>query len=225
MRPALRGPVFFFGHGKAHTICGAARSAETVTGSHAHAPMELRSAVFLDRDDTLIENRSVTAGSRCPGDLVDPRIVRLLPGVAEGLARLKACGYLLVVVSNQGCVARGNAAMSDVEAVNARMRELLRQGGAGLMGTDVDAEYICPYHPGGTVAPWNREHPDRKPSPGMILRAASDLGIDLGRSWMIGDGERDMAAAHAAGIAPGRCLLIDARRTFREAVEIILKGV
>ena len=163
-----------------------------------------RAAVFLDRDDTLIANREVTAGSAHPGDLCDPALVRLLPGVAEGLSRLHAAGFALVVVSNQGCVARGVASVEQVEACNARMRELVR----AEAGVELDGVYYCPYHPKGTVAPFNVEHPWRKPGGGMIVAAARDLGLDLSRSWLIGDAERDAEAAIAAGIDRGRVALV-----------------
>lgn len=161
-------------------------------------------AVFLDRDDTLIANREVTAGTDHPGDLFDPALVRLLPGVAAACASLRRLGYLLVVVSNQGAVARGRCVTAQVEACNARMEQLLLQ----QAGVRFDAIYYCPYHPAGHVPPFNVEHHWRKPSPGMLLHAAAELQIDLTRSWMIGDAPRDIESALAAGIPPGRALLI-----------------
>ena len=164
----------------------------------------LRPAVFLDRDDTLIANREVTAASPHPGDLFDPRLVRLLPGVAAGLRRLRDSGFALVVVSNQGCIARGVCTVEQVEACNRRMRELVRVEA----GVELDGVYYCPYHPKGTVAPFNVEHPWRKPAPGMVLAAAADLGLDLARSWMIGDSERDAEAAIGGGIDAVRTVLV-----------------
>ncbi len=164
-----------------------------------------RAAVFLDRDDTLLANREVTAASAWPGDLVDPALVRLLAGAAGACRRLRDAGFALVVVSNQGAVARGRCTMTDVEAVNGRMRALLR-----AEGVELDGVYCCPYHPEGTVPPYNVEHPWRKPSPGMLLSAAGELGLDLGRSWMVGDAQRDSEAAVRAGIAPQRALLVGA---------------
>ena len=147
----------------------------------------MRPAVFLDRDDTLIECRSVTP----TGDLGDPALVALKPGVARGVAALKQAGYALVVVSNQGGVARGAYRLDDAHRVNARVDELL--------GGVVDAFRICPYHPAGAVPEFTREHPWRKPAPGMILDAAEALSVDLARSWMVGDAERDCRAGRAAG--------------------------
>ncbi len=179
----------------------------------------MRPAVFLDRDDTLIENRSITARTNHPGDLFDPALVRLMPGVADGCTRLRAAGFALVVVSNQGCVARGVCTVEQVEATNARLVELMRRAGARL-----DAVYFCPHHPKGTVAPFNTEHPWRKPAPGMLLAAAEALGLDLSRSWLIGDAERDVEAAVAAGIARERALLVGAERSFGEAAAQVLRG-
>jgi D-glycero-D-manno-heptose 1,7-bisphosphate phosphatase len=180
----------------------------------------MRRAVFLDRDDTLIANRSVTEGTAHPGDLVDPALVRLLPGVAEGCRRLREAGFALVVVSNQGCVARGVCTTREVEAVNARMAELLRAQGAAL-----DGVYYCPYHPKGTIAPFNIEHDCRKPAPGMLVVAGAELGLDLRASWMIGDATRDMIAATRAGIPPARALLLGVTcPTFAAAVERVLRG-
>ncbi len=164
----------------------------------------LRPAVFLDRDDTLIDNRGVTADTPFPGDLIEPGLVRLLPGVAEGLHGLGSDGFVLVVVSNQGAVARGRCGLARVEACHRRLRECVQ----AASGARIEAFYACPYHPTGTREPWVREHPWRKPSAGMLLAASADLGLDLGRSWLIGDAERDADAAVAAGIARDRALIV-----------------
>lgn len=166
----------------------------------------MRPAVFLDRDDTLIECNGLPAPPppARPGDLVDPAQVRLLPGVAPALSRLANAGFALVVVSNQGVVARGGADVRRVEAVNDALRERLRDEG----GPAIDAVYFCPFHPQGTVPEFTREHPWRKPSGGMLLAAAEDLGLDLAASWLIGDAQRDVDAGIHAGLGRERCLLI-----------------
>lgn len=218
--------------------------------------MALRSAVFLDRDDTLIANATVTAHLAHPGDLFDVSLVELLPTVAANLIRLKRAGFVLVVVTNQGAVARGYCTGIDVVACNERMRELLRgeraetgsrvgvaakteksrgngDGGSGnatMLDADVDAVYFCPYHPKGFVAPWNIEHVWRKPGGGMFLAAKEDLGLDLSRSWMIGDMDRDLESAVSAGIAKERALQVkkypdSPGMSFAEATEIVLRGV
>ena len=164
----------------------------------------MRAAVFLDRDDTLIVNRAITARTAHPGSLYDPELVRLMPGAATACRALKGAGYALVVVTNQGAVARGQCTIAQVEQTNTRMCEIVR----AETGVDLDAVYYCPYHPKGTVAPWNTEHPERKPAPGMLLRAMRELEIDAARSWMIGDAERDIQAAIAAGIAVERTIVV-----------------
>lgn len=165
----------------------------------------MRKAVFLDRDDTLIANERVTAGTSAPGDLFDPRLVELLPGVGEGLARLAAAGYALVVVTNQGGVAQGLGTMEQVEAVNDRMREVL-----GAVGVRLAGVYYSPARPDkATVARFAVDSWGwRKPRGGMVKAAAAELGIDLAGSWMIGDAPRDVEAACAAGMARGRCVLV-----------------
>lgn len=165
----------------------------------------MRSAVFLDRDDTLIATSAVTASDAVPGDLYDPARVALLPGALDAARRLVDAGFVLVVYSSQGGIARGSGTVRDCEAVNAALRRLLTdQAGKAMLGPC----YFCPFHPGGTVAPFAREHAWRKPAGGMITAASQELGIDLGRSWAVGDKPRDTEAAVAAGIDPARVLLL-----------------
>jgi D-glycero-D-manno-heptose 1,7-bisphosphate phosphatase len=147
----------------------------------------MRPAVFLDRDNTLIRN---------DGDLGDPEGVVLMQGAASAIASLRGLGYQIVVVTNQGGVARGRYTEEDVHAVHDRIAERMIQQ---ANGATIDAFYYCPYHPEGTVEKYKREHPSRKPSPGMLLQAAADLKLDLSTSWMIGDALRDIAAGRAAG--------------------------
>lgn len=170
-----------------------------------------RPAVFLDRDDTLIANRDLGPVLEHFGDLYDPALVRLLPGVARGLARLHAAGFGLVCVTNQGAVARGRCTIEQVVATNLRLRELVR----AEAGVELNAVYFCPFHPKGVTAPWNTEHSWRKPAPGMLLQAAADLGLDLIRSWMIGDSERDIEAALAAGLPLSQTILVGGDPTSR----------
>jgi D-glycero-D-manno-heptose 1,7-bisphosphate phosphatase len=141
----------------------------------------LRPAVFLDRDGTLIEE---------VGHLGDPDGVLLLPGAAQALRRLAGAGFALVVASNQGGVARGLFTEEDIRSVNRRAAELLASAGA----PPIAGWYWCPHHPEFT-GPCDC----RKPAPGMLKRAARDLDLDLGRSWMVGDHPVDAGAARAAG--------------------------
>lgn len=163
----------------------------------------MRPAVFLDRDDTLVDTRGATADSAAPGDLFEPELVRILPGVPEALARLHQAGFLLPVISNQGAVARGRCGTADVEAVNDRIRCLL-----AAAGVPIGPFYYCPFHPAGIVPAFAFEHPWRKPAPGMIQAAVLELGIHLEGSWAIGDAPRDLAAAVGAGLRPDRAILI-----------------
>jgi D-glycero-D-manno-heptose 1,7-bisphosphate phosphatase len=147
----------------------------------------MQPAVFLDRDNTIIHN---------DGDLGDPALVRLIQGAASAIASLQGLGYKIVVVTNQGGVARGKFTEKDVQATNERVNELVRQTSGG----SIDRFYYCPYHPQGTVEQYKREHAWRKPQPGMLTQAAADLQIDLAQSWMVGDQMRDIEAGMAAGV-------------------------
>lgn len=149
-------------------------------------------AVFLDRDNTLIED---------PGYINHPDQVKLLDGVAEALIELKALGYKLVVVSNQSAVARGIVTEKVLAEIHDRLNQLLAEKGAYL-----DRIYYCPYHPDGVVPKYRKESDWRKPNPGMLLRAADELDIDLNQSWMIGNSNRDIEAGLRAGC---KTILID----------------
>ncbi len=136
-------------------------------------------AIFLDRDGTLMEEVEYCS---------DPAKVRLFPGVAEALRQWKAAGYRLVLITNQSGIGRGYFTL---EAYHAVHRELLRQlDEAGA--PPFDGAYFCPDAP---PTPSLR----RKPEPGMILEAAADLGIELSRSWMIGDKASDVECGRRAG--------------------------
>ncbi len=145
-------------------------------------------AVFLDRDNTLIRNDA---------DLGDPEQVKLIQGAATAVASMRGLGYKIVVVTNQGGVARGKYGEADVEAVHGRISELLKQH---ANGATVDRYYYCPYHPEGTVPRYRREHSWRKPAPGMLRQGAADLNLDLSLCWMVGDAARDVEAGKAAGV-------------------------
>lgn len=150
----------------------------------------MKPAVFFDRDGTLIED---------PGFLSRVEQVRLLPGAAAAVRAVNDAGRLAVVVTNQSGIARGLLTEADYAATAARLGELLAAGGARL-----DAQYHCPHLPGLT-GPCEC----RKPGTLLYRRAAADLGIDLRRSWWIGDAPRDVEPALVLGGA-GAVLLGDA---------------
>ncbi|HEY7120079.1 MAG TPA: HAD family hydrolase [Tepidisphaeraceae bacterium] len=146
-----------------------------------------RPAVFFDRDNTLIVS---------DGYLGDPAKVALVNGAAEAIAQARRLGYAVVVFSNQSGVARGMFSEEDVQAVNARMSELLLAENAGAV---IDRHEFCPFHPAGTIDVYARESDRRKPKPGMIYSATEKLALDLARSWVIGDAGRDVEAGKATG--------------------------
>lgn len=166
-------------------------------------PRSLKPAIFLDRDDTLIANHAIRNRMEHPGYLYRPDLVELLPKAGEGSARFRDAGFLLVVVTNQSSVARGWCTVADVEHTHARLRELLVPYQVTLAGI-----YTALHSPDATLPALATDHPWRKPGGAMLTAAASDLAIDLSRSWLIGDAQRDLDAAAAAGISPSRVLIV-----------------
>ena len=145
--------------------------------------MNSKAAIFLDRDNTIIHN---------DGDLGDPNDVVLISDAAAALSQLHAAGWPLIVITNQGGVARGKYDENAVRSVHARIADLLEP-------TPILDWLWCPWHPEGCVEAYRREHPWRKPAPGMLLEAAQRHNLDLSASWMIGDQDRDVAAGTSAG--------------------------
>jgi D-glycero-D-manno-heptose 1,7-bisphosphate phosphatase len=145
-----------------------------------------RRAVFLDRDGVLVEDSHL---------LRDPAAVVLLAGVPEALARLRDAGLALIVASNQAVVARGEATLDQVAAVNARIATLI----SSAQGPALDGWYACPHHPDATLSEYRLVCDCRKPRPGLLHAAASDHRLTLQRSFMIGDRITDIAAGQAAG--------------------------
>jgi len=174
----------------------------------------LRRAVFLDRDGVI--NRAL----ECEGKPYPPRSLaefEILPEVPGALAKAKAAGFLLVVATNQPDVGRGTLKQDVVEQIHAHMVSTL----------PIDRVEVC-YHPGKGASDCDC----RKPKPGMLRRAATELKIDLSRSWMVGDRWRDVDCGHAAGC---KTIFIDrgyaeelkqkpdfSARNLAEAVDIIL---
>lgn len=149
-------------------------------------------AVFLDKDGTLIEDVPYN---------VNPDLIRLTEGAAEGLRSLHACGFKLIVISNQSGIARGYFPESELLSIQEKLKHLLAEIGVAIAGF-----YYCPHHPDGTVLEYAIDCKCRKPAPGLILRAAKEHNIDLGNSWFIGDILNDVEAGHRAGC---QTILID----------------
>jgi D,D-heptose 1,7-bisphosphate phosphatase len=150
-------------------------------------------AVFLDRDNTLIDD---------PGYINDPSQVHLLDGVPEALNGMRAMDYKLVVITNQSGVARGIVTEDVLSEIHQRLEDLLAEQGASI-----DRIYYCPYHIDGVIKKYRKQSDWRKPNPGMLLAAAEDMDIDLNNSWCIGNSQSDIEAGVNAGC---HTILIDA---------------
>lgn len=149
-------------------------------------------AVLLDRDGTLVEPRHYPSS---PDELV------LYPNLATQLRRLRRAGFRLAVVTNQSGIARGYFTAADLERMHDHLRARLRDE-----GVEIDGFFFCPHHPEGEVPELAIECSCRKPKPGLLLRAATELQLDLKRSWFIGDILNDVEAGNRAGC---RTILID----------------
>jgi D-glycero-D-manno-heptose 1,7-bisphosphate phosphatase len=148
----------------------------------------LRPALFLDRDGVLNEEI---------GYLHRPEDLRWTEGAAETVRAFNDAGWLVLVVTNQAGVAHGLYEEADIAALHAHMIEAL-----AAQGARVDAFYYCCWHPEAKVEAWRHpDHPDRKPNPGMLVRAMEDWPVDRARSFLIGDRESDIEAARRAGVA------------------------
>jgi D,D-heptose 1,7-bisphosphate phosphatase len=143
----------------------------------------LRRAVFLDRDGTLIRHVHL---------LTQPSQVKLIPGAADAIRNLQALDYACIIVTNQSVIGRGLLTESGLNDVHNEMHRQLAEHNVRL-----DGVFFCPESPTNsdrTVI----EHPDRKPGPGMLQKAAREMLLDLGRSWIIGDMQSDMLAGRNA---------------------------
>lgn len=160
----------------------------------------MKKAIFLDRDGTINNN--------CDHYYIWRKEELLLnPGVGEALRELQARGYMLIVITNQGGISKGEFGREDVEALHAHLRSLLEKEGVRL-----EEIYYCPHHP------MVESCLCRKPQPLMIQKAMARFNIGPSASWMIGDAERDMEAGKAAGL---RCILIEPNGDLREVLKEI----
>ncbi len=148
---------------------------------------QTRPALFLDRDGVLNEDRGYV--SRWED-------FRWIPGARETVAAFNRAGWLVFVVTNQSGVGRGYYTEDDMHALHRRMAQDLAS-----VGAHIDAFYFAPHHPEAASETYRHpDPPDRKPNPGMILRALAEWPVDRDRSVMIGDKPSDLEAATRAGI-------------------------
>lgn len=146
-----------------------------------------RGAVIFDRDGVLNEDL---------GYVWRPADLRLTPGAAAAVRMVNARGWAALVATNQSGVARGLYTEADVWAFHAALNAALAEAGAQIEGF-----YYCPYHEAATAPAYRiADHPDRKPNPGMILRAIADFSLDPAQTYLVGDRESDMEAARRAGV-------------------------
>jgi D-glycero-D-manno-heptose 1,7-bisphosphate phosphatase len=148
-----------------------------------------RPALFLDRDGVLVEET---------GYLHRAEEVRLIPGATAAVAAAARAGLPVVLITNQAGIGRGYYGWAEFQAVQEKIAADLAVGGGAF-----DMVLACPFHAAGQPPYRHPDHPCRKPRPGMILRAAEMLGLDLAGSWVVGDRAIDLEAGRAAGLAGG----------------------
>jgi D-glycero-D-manno-heptose 1,7-bisphosphate phosphatase len=144
-----------------------------------------RSAVFLDRDGTVVQDR---------GYIIELDQVLILEGVVEGMRLLRDRGFILIMASNQSGVARGYFGLARVREANEYILRLLAAGGAAF-----DGVYFCPHHPDGIVPEYSIRCECRKPRIGMAREAASDFGLALGDCYVVGDQRSDLEFGRGFG--------------------------
>lgn len=153
----------------------------------------MEKAVFLDRDGVI--NELIYHEEQ--GIIDSPFTVnqlQIIRGVPEAIRMLRDAGYKIIVVSNQPGVAKKHMSMKTFEAIRQHLiEELVREN------ANVDAEYYCLHHPQAVVSELKTVCDCRKPEPGLIIKAADELNIDLKSSWMVGDGLTDICAGKSAG--------------------------
>lgn len=148
--------------------------------------MTAKRALFLDRDGVINHDAGYTSSAKN---------FRFIDGIFDLCRAATRSGYLLIVVTNQAGIGRGYYSKEDFLALTEWMCDRFKVEGAPI--SDV---FYCPFHPERGIGDYKKDSFDRKPNPGMLLRAAEKHGLDLGRSIMIGDKDSDMQAACKAGV-------------------------
>lgn len=161
-------------------------------------------ALFLDRDGVINVER---------GYVHRHESFEFIPGIFELCSAAQGLGYVLVVATNQAGIARGYYSESDFNELTDWMMAKFKEKKVIITGV-----YYCPYHPVFGIGPYKYDSPDRKPYPGMLLRAQSDLDLDLGSSMLIGDKLSDIQAGCAAGV--GTRILLSPERVESEPQNI-----
>lgn len=152
----------------------------------------LKIGVFLDRDDTVIKDKVY---------LKNPDEIEILPGVPEAIKQLNDKGIPVIIISNQSGIARGHFDEARLAEIHGRLLSMLAGHGA-----TIDGIYYCPHHPEGIVEAYRRVCNCRKPSPGMLYKAAGDFELDLSKCYMVGDSLIDVETIHRVG---GKGIIIE----------------
>jgi D-glycero-D-manno-heptose 1,7-bisphosphate phosphatase len=168
----------------------------------------MKKAIFLDRDGTITADK---------GFVHKKEDLELLAGAAEAIKLANRHGFLVVVVTNQSGVARGLFTEEEVKTFNAQLAQILAEQEARI-----DAFYYCPHHPQALLSTYRKVCDCRKPAPGLVLKAAREMGIDLSRSWTVGDNPRDVEAGRLAGCST--ILLGKDVKNLLEAIQMIVSG-
>ena len=160
-----------------------------VSARHKAIPQK---AVFLDRDGTINVHK---------GYITNPADIELIDGVSEAINRLHSLGFLVIIITNQPVIARGECTIEGLTEIHNRTEALL-----GEKGAFVDGIYYCPHHPDSgfenEIKELKIKCDCRKPSPGLLLEAQKNFNIDLEKSYMVGDSLRDVEAGKNAGCTP-----------------------
>ncbi len=148
----------------------------------------MKPCIFLDRDGVIIaDNHLITSIDQCD----------ILPRVPDALAKLRSLGFLLILVSNQTVVSRGLLSYEEMVNLNQALFQKIKSQNANAF---LDDAFFSPYHPKAQVEKYRCDHESRKPRPGMILEAQKKHGIDLTKSYMVGDRLSDIYAGNSVGV-------------------------